>query len=77
MKVRYIGESDPLALLNGKVYDVIAIEEGWYRIIDEAGTYEDDEIPGYLYSPKAFEIVSGSEEEFTQKQENGIDDEQT
>lgn len=26
MKVRYLGISDPLELLNGKVYDVISIE---------------------------------------------------
>ncbi len=50
MKVKYIGESDPLALLNGKVYDVISIERGWYRIIDE--TSED-----YLYPPEFFEIL--------------------
>ena len=57
MKVKFIGESDPFALLNGKVYDVISIEEGWYRIIDEEGVDEDDELPGYLYPPEAFEIV--------------------
>lgn len=50
MKVRYIDESDPLALINGRVYEVLAIEEGWYRIVDETG--ED-----YLYAPEAFEIV--------------------
>lgn len=50
MKVKYIGESDPLVLLNNKVYKVISIEEQWYRIIDETG--ED-----YLYPPESFEIV--------------------
>lgn len=37
MKVKYIGENDPLELLNGKLYDVIEIDEisGWYRIVDE------------------------------------------
>lgn len=50
MKVKYIGKSDPLELLNGKVYSVISIEKGWYRIIDE--TMED-----YLYPPELFEIV--------------------
>ncbi len=49
MKARYIGESDPLILLNGKEYSVISVEKGWYRIIDETG--ED-----YLYPPGAFEI---------------------
>lgn len=50
MKVKYIGESDPLMLINGKVYNVISIEKEWYRIIDE--TDED-----YLYPPNAFEII--------------------
>lgn len=50
MKVKYRGESDPLYLLNGKVYEVAGIEEGWYRIVDE--TEED-----YLYSPDAFDVV--------------------
>ena len=52
IKVRYLGESDPLTLLNGKIYDVIE-EEGYYRIIDETG---DD----YLYDTNAFEIVEES-----------------
>lgn len=50
MKVKFIGESDPLALLKNKVYEVISTEKGWYRIIDE--TEED-----YLYPPDVFEIV--------------------
>lgn len=50
MKVKYLGESDPLYLMNGKVYEVQGIESGWYRIVDETG--ED-----YLYAPDAFEIV--------------------
>ena len=44
MKVKFHGESDPLTFIDGKVYDVIGIEDGWYRIIDETG--ED-----YLYYP--------------------------
>ena len=27
MKVKYIDESDPLELLNGKIYDVIEVDE--------------------------------------------------
>jgi len=52
MKVRFIGEDDPLELLNGKEYDVIEVDEesGWYRIVDETG---DD----YLFDPEDFEIV--------------------
>lgn len=49
IKVKYIGESD-VSLTNGKEYEVIGIENGWYRIVDD--TDED-----YLYSPKSFEIV--------------------
>lgn len=50
MKVRFKGESDPLVLMHDKIYDVISIECGWYRIVDETG--ED-----YLYRPEGFEIV--------------------
>ena len=50
MKVKYLGESDPLELYKGKFYDVISVEKEWYRILDETG--ED-----YLYPPEAFEIV--------------------
>ncbi len=57
MKVRYIGESDPIALLNGKVYDVLSVEQGWYRIVDEEGEDDEQELQGYLYPPQAFEIV--------------------
>lgn len=50
MRVKFIGKDDPLALRNGKIYEVISVEKTWYRIVDE--THED-----YLYSPKLFEIV--------------------
>jgi hypothetical protein len=50
MKVVFKGQSNPLALINGKVYDVEAIEFGWYRIVDE--TQED-----YLYQAYLFDIV--------------------
>ena len=50
MKVKFLGESNPLTLMNGKIYDVISVEKKWYRIIDETG--ED-----YLYPPECFEIV--------------------
>ena len=49
MKIKYILESD-CSLTNGKIYDVLAIENGWYRIIDDT---END----YLFSPEEFEIV--------------------
>ncbi len=44
MKVKYIGESFGVeGLTNGKEYEVIAIEDDMFRIIDDSG--ED-----YLYS---------------------------
>nr|DAI90250.1 MAG TPA: hypothetical protein [Caudoviricetes sp.] len=49
MKVRYIGKTD-VSLTNGKVYTVLSVEKGWYRIIDD--TDED-----YLFSPEQFEII--------------------
>jgi hypothetical protein len=52
-----LGESSPVELINGKTYNVEAIENGLYRIIDEEGYDEDEEIQGYLYPPEAFEIV--------------------
>lgn len=54
MKVKYLGESDPLELLHDKTYDVIEVdaESGWYRIIDETG--ED-----FLFPPEDFEILKG------------------
>ena len=53
-KVKFIGESDPLSLINGKIYEVISVEHNWYRIVDE--TNED-----YLYHPSLFEIIEEDE----------------
>ncbi|MBO1870233.1 hypothetical protein J4O15_04630 [Lachnoanaerobaculum sp. Marseille-Q4761] len=50
MKVRWLGKAEALILTNDKIYDVISIERGWYRVIDDSG--ED-----YLYPPEVFEIV--------------------
>ena len=65
MKVRYIGKREVdipnsykifMDVLPGKVYEVLSIEDGWYRLIDESG--ED-----YLYPPENFEEVAENEEE--------------
>lgn len=64
MKVKFLGETDPISLIHGKVYDVIGIEKDWYRIIDEYGIDEDEELQGYLYPPELFEIVEGDPSEF-------------
>ena len=50
IKVRYIGEDDPLSLRNGKVYDARVLKKGWFGIVDE--TKEE-----YAYPPEFFEIV--------------------
>ena len=50
MKVRFLGETSLLELTHGKVYDVLSIEKGWYRVVDDS--HED-----YLYPPEDFEVV--------------------
>lgn len=50
MEVRWKGKTDALVLTHDKVYTVIRIEKGWYRLVDDSG--ED-----YLYPPELFEIV--------------------
>jgi hypothetical protein len=54
MKIRYIGKSDSLELLNGKTYDLLNVEDGWYRIVDERGE-------ACLCPPEAFEIVKSTQ----------------
>lgn len=49
LKVKYIGE-DLVAMRVGKIYDVISIEKGWYRIMTELGET-------YLFPPHLFEVV--------------------
>ena len=50
IKVRYIGEDNPLALRTGKVYDAMVLKKGWLGIVDE--TKEE-----YAYPPELLEIV--------------------
>lgn len=57
MKVKIIPEKRKLSgdfymgdILDDKVYDVVSVEKGCYRIVDESG--ED-----YLYFPELFKIV--------------------
>lgn len=49
MKVKYIGETD-VSLTNGKEYDVIGVESGWFCIKDD--TDED-----YIYPPDQFTVI--------------------
>ena len=51
MKVKYTGKTG-VSLTNGKEYDVLAIENGWYRIVDDTN---DD----YLFPPDNFDIIEG------------------
>lgn len=50
MKIKYIGSVDYVAIDRNKIYEVISIEKGWYRIMTEL---DED----YLFPPEAFEIV--------------------
>ena len=50
MKVKYISNFKTIALIKGKIYDVISIAKGWYRIMTEL---DED----YLFPPRHFEIV--------------------
>lgn len=52
LKVKYIGKSDTLAFERNKIYEVMSIEKGWYRIMTEL---DED----YLFPPDAFVIVKG------------------
>ncbi|PWM22735.1 MAG: hypothetical protein DBX44_06705 [Oscillospiraceae bacterium] len=61
MKVRYLGESDPIGLKHGEIYNVNEISQktGWYRIVTEYDDEEEGYPAGYLYPPEDFEIVEG------------------
>lgn len=50
IRVRYIGNKDTVAIDRDKIYDVISVEKGWYRIMTEL---DED----YLFPPEMFEIV--------------------
>lgn len=51
MRVKFLGKTEFLVLTNGNIYNVISVEKGWYRIVDDSG---DD----YLYPPQYFQIVA-------------------
>lgn len=62
MKVKYIGDYYKVVLCKNKVYDVLSVENGTYRIATEV---DDDDNPadvaeygvGALFSANEFEIV--------------------
>ena len=49
MRVKYLGETS-VSLTKNKIYDVLSVENGEYRIVDDT---EDD----YLFSAGNFEVV--------------------
>ena len=51
LKVKYIGEDDPMSLRTGKIYDARILKKGWYGIVDESGEE-------YAYHPGVFEVVT-------------------
>ena len=51
MMAKYKGETSFLELTHDKLYRVLSVEKGWYRVIDDSG--ED-----YLYPPDEFQIVA-------------------
>lgn len=53
MKVVYLSPTEPHTLDEGKEYEVISEEYGWYRIVDKSG--ED-----YLYPKEQFKLVEDS-----------------
>ena len=50
MKVKYKGETSFLIATKEKIDDVLSVEKGWYRIVDDSGA-------DYLYPPEMFDIV--------------------
>ena len=65
IKVKYIGKTS-VSLTEGKEYDVIAVENGWYRVMDDT---DDD----YLFAPDNFEIMEGKTKETEEQQMNAED----
>ena len=52
MKLKYTGTSEDVCLIKNKLYNCLGEECGQYKVIDEEGYDEDEEIQGYLYPQK-------------------------
>lgn len=50
VRVKYIGEDNPLSLRYGKNYEARVLQKGWFGVVDE--TNEE-----YAYPPELFEVV--------------------
>ena len=50
MKIKYLGKVNTPALEKDKVYDVMSVEKGWFRVMTEL---DED----YLFPPEQFEVI--------------------
>lgn len=50
MKVKYIGDYYKVTLQKNKVYDVVGVDNGWYKINTELGE-------NALFPPSDFEVI--------------------
>ncbi len=50
IRVKYIGEDDPLSLRKDKIYDARVLKMNWFGVVDETGEE-------YAYPPELFEIA--------------------
>lgn len=64
MKAIWRGDSDPLELINGKVYEIIGDDSHgtFYNVVDETG--ED-----FLYPAEDFEVIEGSPDDWKKQNE--------
>ena len=53
IKAKWICESRPLSVTKGKVYDVVSIDKGWYRIKTDPPIADEA-----LYPPECFEAIT-------------------
>lgn len=53
MRVKYLGKIDTVALEKDKIYEVISVENGWFRIMTEL---DED----YLFPSDLFEVVGAN-----------------
>ena len=63
LRVKYIGKRDTLAFERGKVYEVMSVEKGWFRIMTEL---DED----YLFPPHIFEMVEDDTRVFLPKEDS-------
>lgn len=60
MKVKALCDVCDKAIIKGNVYECLGEDpdmKGWYRVIDESGYDDDEELQGYLFPKECFEVV--------------------